>query len=87
MAKISVRDILFRALCDAIDWQDSLADSLRGHDEIQYSQARDLEAEYRKLLKRRYNYDETPMQRRLRLASGKPISFLESLRRATDGKE
>lgn len=59
---MSDRDIVRKALYDAIDWQESLADANReGSEEREYSLI--LAKEYRKLLKRRYGDDKTPMER------------------------
>lgn len=71
----SDRQILFCALCDAIDWQNSLGDSLRNGDKEQLQQSRALEMAYRAILKRRYGNAQTPMEQRL--SGGKSISIYD----------
>jgi hypothetical protein len=58
------RDTVRRALYDAIDWQQSYADSWRGPGP-EHDAALDLVKRYRVLLKKRYGVTETPAERRL----------------------
>lgn len=57
----TTRDLIRRALYDAIDWQNSLADAWSpGSPERQ--QSRDQAKAYRTILKRRYGQSSTPME-------------------------
>lgn len=53
----ATRAIIRRALHDAIDWQESLADSLNGFVPIEYEKCIERVRRYRRILKRRYGED------------------------------
>jgi hypothetical protein len=74
------RDLVRAALIDAIDWQQSLGDAYRS-DAPERRIAREQEAAYRKLLKRRYGTDRTPMETAM---DGAPsVTIQELIKRLT----
>ncbi len=58
---MTIRDTIRHALYDAIDWQTSLADAYHEND-IERQRAKNQEAKYRTILKRRYGEDHTPSE-------------------------
>lgn len=56
---MKTKEIIKHALYNAIDWQTGLADA----DPENRHRAQAMEARYRKILKRRYGVDKTPMER------------------------
>ena len=59
-----VKSIIYRALCDAIDWQVSLIDAHGGpSDDPQVIEMIVVLGDYRLMLVRRYGQNRTPMER------------------------
>ena len=60
----SSRQVIQRALCDAIDWQVSLIDAHGGpSDDPQVQEMVSVLADYRRMMKSRYGQERTPMER------------------------
>ncbi len=58
------KSIIYRALCDAIDWQVSLIDANGGpSDDPQVKEMVTILEDYRQMLERRYGHSRTPMER------------------------
>ena len=72
------RDLVRRALWDAIDWQESLAEA-QGDDEWG-DKARELAKQYKSLLRRRYGERQSPIDKAL---EGATMITLEELRART----
>lgn len=77
--KLTDRELIRRALQDAIGWQESLADAQRGLPDE--ADAMGMARLYRRLMKRRYGTNRLPMEEAL--ANAKP-SGLDELRRMAD---
>jgi len=76
----TARDLVRSALIDAIGWQRSLGDAYEA-DTPERRDAREQEAAYRRLLKRRYKTDRTPMESAM---DGAPsVTIQELIKRLT----
>ena len=78
---MSERDLIRRALHDAIEWQMGLADAYtKMCGDPQYKRSKELVKEYRALLKKRYGTSRLPMEEVL---DGMTTITLEELRKRT----
>ncbi|WP_038367784.1 hypothetical protein [Bosea sp. UNC402CLCol] len=72
---MGVREDIRRALYDAIDWQESLADAQRGDPE-QFKECKEQARRYRAILKRRYGTSKSIAEQALEGTSAVPITEL-----------
>lgn len=79
---MSDRDLVRRALQDAIDWQLSLADACGSEDEWG-KLAIQMAKKYKALLKKRYGVTKSPMEQAL---DGAEVVTLEQLRQRHEAK-
>lgn len=73
------KELIRRALCDAIEWQRTFIESNRGFNDEEARKSQDLIDGYLKILKRRYGMGDTPAASQLAKAAkeGCVISGIE----------